>query len=271
MNKNDVLVILGSSRQNSTTLEAVQSELPFKDYELVELCKQSIHPYDYDSAPKDDFLNIVDKMINAKTIVFATPVYWYSMSGYLKTFFDRLTELITTCKHLGRQLKGKEVYLLSTGSDVSLPDGFEIPFKRTCEYFEMNYIKSYYFSNLQSKSTNKSNSAQQKPLDSYFAVILSSTRTNEDSGYEDMANKMLELSQMQKGFIGSESVRDSSGHGITISYWVSLEDIKNWKTNSEHLVAQKMGKTQWYKSYTTRICKVEREYSFKKAYSTSDV
>ena len=63
------------------------------------------------------------------------------------------------------------------------------------------------------------------------------------------------------GFLGVESAR--SKLGITISYWKSLASIKNWKKDSEHAIAQKKGKELWYQSYRVRICKVEREYSFK--------
>jgi multimeric flavodoxin WrbA len=85
-------------------------------------------------------------MTEVKNIVFATPVYWYAMSGVMKIFFDRLSDLISTSKPLGRGLAGKSVYLFSTGSELEMPDGFEVPFKRTAEYFDMNYVKSIYVS-----------------------------------------------------------------------------------------------------------------------------
>ena len=40
----------------------------------------------------DDFLGVAEAMVDAEAILFATPVYWYSMSGRLKRFFDRLTD-----------------------------------------------------------------------------------------------------------------------------------------------------------------------------------
>ena len=77
-----------------------------------------------------------------------------------------------------------------------------------------------------------------------------------------MAKKMESLAKSQKGFLGIDSARNEVG--ITVSYWESLEDIKNWKLNSEHLVAQKFGKEKWYSWYNVRICRVEREYDFNK-------
>lgn len=71
---------------------------------------------------------------------------------------------------------------------------------------------------------------------------------------------MVELAQQQPGYLGHESARD--GLGITVSYWKSLEDIRNWKMNTEHLLAQQNGKQKWYSQYKTRICLVERDYGF---------
>lgn len=94
----------------------------------------------------------------------------------------------------------------------------------------------------------------------YYAVIFTSTRTEVEEGYAEMAIKMVELAKAQPGYIGMESAR--SEIGITVSYWESLEAIKNWKANMEHLEAQEKGKTTWYKNYKVRIAKVEREYEF---------
>ncbi|USK50566.1 antibiotic biosynthesis monooxygenase [Bacillus sp. CMF12] len=99
------------------------------------------------------------------------------------------------------------------------------------------------------------------PEPPYYAVIFSSQRTEGDRGYGKMAEKMVELASQQKGFLGVESARDE-GVGITVSYWVSLDAIKNWKENSAHQVAQDRGKNEWYKSFALRVCKVERDNFF---------
>ena len=100
-----------------------------------------------------------------------------------------------------------------------------------------------------------------KPQPPYYAVIFTSKRTEGDNGYGKMAQTLEELAVKQKGFLGIESARDHE-LGITVSYWESLEDIKNWKENSTHIIAQEKGKERWYKEYDVRICKVERDYSF---------
>ena len=94
----------------------------------------------------------------------------------------------------------------------------------------------------------------------YYAVIFTSIASEDDEGYDKMSQQMEDLARKQKGFLGVESARNKIG--VTISYWEDLESIKNWKNNSKHLVAQKIGKDRWYKNYKVRICKVEREYGF---------
>ncbi|MCJ7465522.1 MAG: antibiotic biosynthesis monooxygenase [Maribacter sp.] len=98
------------------------------------------------------------------------------------------------------------------------------------------------------------------PFKNYYAVIFTSIRSNGEKGYSHMADQMEELAKVQPGYLGMESARQELG--ITVSYWESLEAIANWKSNADHLVAQKRGITDWYKWYKLRICKVEREYDF---------
>lgn len=96
------------------------------------------------------------------------------------------------------------------------------------------------------------------PAPPYYAVIFTSLRTDDGEGYAEMADRMVELAQLQEGFLGVESVRD--GLGITVSYWRSLDAIKRWKANVEHLAAQRLGRERWYEAFRVRVSRVEKEY-----------
>lgn len=61
----------------------------------------------------DDVNEILDKMFNADIIVFATPVYYYEMSGQMKTFLDRSNPL-----HVS-DYKFRDIYLLSSSADTA--------------------------------------------------------------------------------------------------------------------------------------------------------
>ena len=100
------------------------------------------------------------------------------------------------------------------------------------------------------------------PVPPYYAVIFTSVRTDGDNGYKSMSDKMTELVKNQPGFLGFESAREETG--ITVSYWSDLESIKLWREHFDHTIARSKGRELWYKNFTVRICKVEREYSFEK-------
>lgn len=97
------------------------------------------------------------------------------------------------------------------------------------------------------------------PKPPYYAVIFSSVQTDEIEGYDETANRMVELAENQPGFLGIESARGEVG--ITVSYWQDLDSIKAWKQNAEHLEAQRTGHQKWYESFVLRIALVEKEYS----------
>jgi heme-degrading monooxygenase HmoA len=96
------------------------------------------------------------------------------------------------------------------------------------------------------------------PEPPYYAVIFTSVRTEGDNGYAKMADEMVKLAALQPGFLGVESAREEIG--ITVSYWKSLEAIKNWGEHYEHSQARQQGREKWYAGFRVRICKVEREY-----------
>ena len=100
------------------------------------------------------------------------------------------------------------------------------------------------------------------PSPPYYAVIFTSLRSATEDGYDRTARRMLELAAAQPGFLGVESAREDCG--ITVSYWQSLEAIKSWKQQDEHLQAQRAGRERWYSDYKTRIALVERDYSLDK-------
>lgn len=95
----------------------------------------------------------------------------------------------------------------------------------------------------------------------YYAVIFTSILNQDSEGYLAMAEQMEGLAKEQKGFLGIDSARNEIG--ITISYWKDEESIKAWKQQNDHIMAQKMGKEKWYKSYSVRVARVEREYGFR--------
>lgn len=63
---------------------------------------------------KDDMAEVLEKMIAADTIVMATPVYFYTMSGQMKTLIDR------TCARY-TEISNKEFYFIVTAAVNNKP------------------------------------------------------------------------------------------------------------------------------------------------------
>lgn len=60
---------------------------------------------------KDDMTEIIEKMLEADVLVFATPVYFYSMDAQMKTLIDRTTPRYT-------DMSNKECYFILTAADT---------------------------------------------------------------------------------------------------------------------------------------------------------
>jgi len=96
-----------------------------------------------------------------------------------------------------------------------------------------------------------------------YAVIFKASTHNLDKEYFNMAKKMRDLAISEYGCKAFTAVTEGSEE-IAISYWDSLEDIKKWKQNSEHLVAQELGKSKWYSEYSVEIVEVISSYQKEK-------
>jgi len=137
-----VVIILGSSRSKGDTAQLVQGIAQQTNWPIVDLNDYQISYYDYEHRNRtDDFLPLMrDLLFNYDTLVFATPVYWYAMSGILKVFFDRITDLLKIEKPLGRQFRGKSMAVLSCSNGDHLGDNFWLPFRKSAEYLGMHYL-----------------------------------------------------------------------------------------------------------------------------------
>lgn len=100
------------------------------------------------------------------------------------------------------------------------------------------------------------------PTPPYYAVIFTSTATDDADGYAEAAARMNELAADMAGFLGVESARDAEV-GITVSYWESEGAIAAWKADAEHTVVRETGRARWYSAYELRVARVERAYGFR--------
>lgn len=86
---------------------------------------------------KDDASTLTQKMLNAEVVVFATPIYFYEMSGQMKTLLDRTNPLFPA------DYKFRDIYLLATAADKeqSAMDGALKGLQGWLDCFEKTQLK----------------------------------------------------------------------------------------------------------------------------------
>lgn len=136
------IIIQGSSNSKGNTYEIVKYLQEKLDCDFLDLSQKNILPFDYNfNNQGDDFLPIIKKILNDyDVIIFASPVYWYTMSGTLKIFFDRFTDCLLKEKDLGPKFNGKHMAALCCGSSEEEIEAYFTPFKKSAAYLKMNYI-----------------------------------------------------------------------------------------------------------------------------------
>jgi heme-degrading monooxygenase HmoA len=98
------------------------------------------------------------------------------------------------------------------------------------------------------------------PTNNFYAVIFSSTKSENIDGYKEMDKITMDLAAQQKGYLGYESISNQY-KTIFISYWESKIDIENWRQNAVHKMAKQQA-NKWYKRYLSQICLVESSHFF---------
>lgn len=92
-----------------------------------------------------------------------------------------------------------------------------------------------------------------------YAVIFRAEISQYDQEYSDTVARLRTLAIEKYGC--RDFVATTEGHQeIAISYWETLEQISRWKQDEQHLKAQQLGQSKWYKTYQVQIVEVLREY-----------
>lgn len=138
-----IMVLNGSPRRNGNTAamisaftEAAQEaghtvEHFDAAFENVGGCRACMQCYK-DGKPcviEDDFNSLAPKLVEADVIVFATPVYWYTLPAQIKAVLDRMFALV-----VGKQpYEGKEyaTIICCEENDMSVIDGAKAPIERS--------------------------------------------------------------------------------------------------------------------------------------------
>lgn len=138
--KQGAMIIWASSRNDGNTARLIKLLNQEIDAKLINISDLNMSFYDYKhDNQEDDFIPLAEEMVKVKLVVLVTPVYWYSMSGQMKMFIDRWSDLMTIRKDLGRELSGSQLLLVSCGSYDFPGEAFEKPIEQTTGYMDMKF------------------------------------------------------------------------------------------------------------------------------------
>ena len=150
-----ILVLNGSPRKGNTVTAIhafAEGARDKNEIEIIDTYKLNVGPCMGCGAcechkgcvAKDDTNTIVDKMVDADVIIFATPVYWWGITAQMKLVLDK-------CYCKGMMLKGKKVGVIVVGGSTTDNEQYRLirgQFKCISEYLEWDILfhKSYYAS-----------------------------------------------------------------------------------------------------------------------------
>lgn len=92
-----------------------------------------------------------------------------------------------------------------------------------------------------------------------FAVIFRATTADLDADYEPTAERLRDLALERYGCREFIACADGN-HEVAISYWDSEDQIRHWKQDAEHLLAQQRGQEKWYADYRVEVAEIKRVY-----------
>ena len=136
------IALFASSRRNGNTGQLMDRIAKELDIEVVDLGQARMSAYDYEHRNRDDdFEPLMKRILDFDQIIFASPVYWYSVSPPMKVFLDRLSDFLELPDLLneGRRLRDKQAYIVCTSVYDEVSTAFLGALTDTFDYLGMRF------------------------------------------------------------------------------------------------------------------------------------
>ena len=80
--------------------------------------------------------------------------------------------------------------------------------------------------------------------------------------YGAAVDRMSELARTMPGYISHKTFYAEDGERCTIVEFENEAGLRTWRTNAEHIAAQKMARQKYYTDYSVQVCTLDRETKF---------
>jgi heme-degrading monooxygenase HmoA len=107
------------------------------------------------------------------------------------------------------------------------------------------------------------------PKQGSAAVIVTVFRSRLRPGVRDeyvaLVDRMAEIAKTMPGYVSHKGFFADDGERVTIVEFETEEGMRAWRTNPEHVAAQKLARQRYYIEYHVQVCTLDRESRFKAA------
>jgi heme-degrading monooxygenase HmoA len=97
-----------------------------------------------------------------------------------------------------------------------------------------------------------------------ITIFRSRLRAEHQKEYENWAVRMHDLAIKTPGFISIKTFTAEDGERVSLVEFDSEETMRAWREQTDHRVAQELGRKQFYSEYRIQVCQPIRDYSFPK-------
>lgn len=121
-----IAVIYGSSRPNGNTdllaekvIQGIEAEKVYLRDEQLQPIIDMRHSEEGFQDRGDAYNALLERILPHETLIFSTPIYWYSVSGLMKNFIDRWSHSMRDSKfpEFKSIMASKTAYVLAVGGD----------------------------------------------------------------------------------------------------------------------------------------------------------
>ena len=93
-------------------------------------------------------------------------------------------------------------------------------------------------------------------------VFRSRLRPGVHEEYVALVEKIAAIARTMPGYISHKGFFADDGERVTIVEFEHEEGLRAWRTNPEHIEAQKLARQKYYTAYHVQVCTLDRESKF---------
>jgi len=174
-------LILKNMIKSSTNTAVEINQIKLRKKQIAD-CIGCFHCHDNDTCSiKDDMKEIGDEINKSDLLIFASPVYWWGVTGIMKSFIDRLYFYHSSWNK--KLIAGRKAIIVSPmnmNSDIHKLKIFINFYDILFDNLDIELVDSYYFGKINEKGAIGANSEYLKKIDDLGKNLIEYFKKTED-------------------------------------------------------------------------------------------